>query len=279
MGKVLRLASVTIQFRGSPVSKVAPMPRFLRIITGDAKAFTSGPGNANASWSCVGFEDRQLKDKYPICPGGSDVVRTLAFQSCWDGRSIDSANHRTHVAFAGRDGSCPRGFKAVPQLVQRITYHVLGRYPVRRGQLPRATAQAGHGPRRLHQRHAGRADDEGGVLRQRRTALLSARTPPRRRVLPNRTLPPGAGNEAAPDLSRSGAAAACGRIHRPLTRACRARPNGWTAAARARPRPGRSRSRRDWASSRRLRSASSSSKRMRGSRSTGPKSFSIWRSR
>ncbi|KJY42972.1 hypothetical protein VR41_05340 [Streptomyces sp. NRRL B-1568] len=124
MGKVLRPASVTIQFRGSPVSKVAPMPRFLRIITGDAKAFTSGPGNANASWSCVGFEDRQLKDKYPICPGGSDVVRTLAFQSCWDGRSIDSANHRTHVAFAGRDGSCPRGFKAVPQLVQRITYHV-----------------------------------------------------------------------------------------------------------------------------------------------------------
>ncbi|MEU3756232.1 DUF1996 domain-containing protein [Streptomyces olivoreticuli] len=124
MGEVLRPSSVTIQFRGSPVSKVSAMPRFLRVITGDAKAFTSGPGNANASWSCTGFENRQLKDKYPICPGGSDVVRTLAFQSCWDGRSVDSANHRTHVAFAKADGSCPRGFRAVPQLVQRITYAV-----------------------------------------------------------------------------------------------------------------------------------------------------------
>ncbi len=124
MGRILRPSSVTIQFRGSPVSKVAAMPRFLRIITGDAKAFTSGPGNANASWSCTGFENRQLKDKYPICPNGAKVVRTLAFQSCWDGRSTDSANHRTHVAFARADGSCPRGFRAVPQLVQRLTYDV-----------------------------------------------------------------------------------------------------------------------------------------------------------
>ncbi|MFI1968565.1 hypothetical protein BLA24_05780 [Streptomyces cinnamoneus] len=124
MGKVLRPSSVTLQFRGSPVAKVSAMPRFLRVITGDAKAFTSGPANANASWSCVGFEERQFKDKYPICPRGAEVVRTLAFQSCWDGRSTDSANHRTHVAFARQDGSCPRGFRAVPQLVQRITYQV-----------------------------------------------------------------------------------------------------------------------------------------------------------
>ncbi|MEU7135097.1 DUF1996 domain-containing protein [Streptomyces sp. NPDC046261] len=124
MGKVLRPKSVTLQFRGSPVAKVSAMPRFLRVITGDAKAFTSGTGNANASWSCVGFEERQLKDKYPICPDGADVVRTLAFQSCWDGKNTDSANHRTHVAFARQDGSCPRGFRAVPQLVQRITYDV-----------------------------------------------------------------------------------------------------------------------------------------------------------
>ncbi|MEV4443109.1 DUF1996 domain-containing protein [Streptomyces sp. NPDC049577] len=129
MGRVLRPASVTIQFRGSPVSKVSAMPRFLRIITGDAKALTNGPGNANASWSCTGFEDRQLKDKYPVCPPGSQVVRTFAFQSCWDGRSTDSANHRTHVAFARADGSCPRGFRAVPQLVQRITYDVPARTP------------------------------------------------------------------------------------------------------------------------------------------------------
>ncbi|MEU8955657.1 DUF1996 domain-containing protein [Streptomyces sp. NPDC048518] len=125
VGEIQTPASVTLKFAGNPVSKVSAMPRFLRIITGDAKAFTNGDANANASWSCTGFENRQLKDKYPICPAGSKVVRTFRFQSCWDGQNTDSANHRTHVAFADpRSGACPRGFRAIPQLVQRIVYDV-----------------------------------------------------------------------------------------------------------------------------------------------------------
>ncbi|MET4667583.1 MULTISPECIES: DUF1996 domain-containing protein [unclassified Streptomyces] len=123
-GEIQTPSQVTLKFVGSPVGKVTAMPRFLRIITGDAKAFTNGDANANASWSCTGFENRQLKDKYPICPEGSQVVRTFAFQNCWDGQNTDSANHRTHVAFAQSDGRCPNGFRAVPQLVQRIVYDV-----------------------------------------------------------------------------------------------------------------------------------------------------------
>lgn len=124
VGEIQTPAQVTLKFVGSPVSRVTAMPRFLRIITGDAKAFTNGDANANASWSCTGFEDRQLKDKYPICPEGSKVVRTFKFQSCWDGRNTDSANHRTHVAFADAGGRCKNGFRAIPQLVQRIVYDV-----------------------------------------------------------------------------------------------------------------------------------------------------------
>ncbi|WP_254390365.1 DUF1996 domain-containing protein [Streptomyces sp. AC550_RSS872] len=123
-GEIVTPKEVTLNFVGNPRSKVTEMPRLLRIITGDAKAFVNGTANANASWSCTGFEDRQLKDKYPLCPQGSDVVRTFKFQSCWDGQNIDSANHRTHVAFAAADGSCANGFKAIPQLVQRIVYDV-----------------------------------------------------------------------------------------------------------------------------------------------------------
>ncbi|MFI9244655.1 DUF1996 domain-containing protein [Streptomyces sp. NPDC053086] len=123
-GQIVTPKQVTLTFVGNPRGKVTAMPRLLRIITGDAKAFVNGPGNANASWSCTGYEDRQLKDKYPLCPSGSDVVRTFRFQSCWDGRNIDSANHRTHVAFAAEDGSCPAGFQPIPQLVQRIVYDV-----------------------------------------------------------------------------------------------------------------------------------------------------------
>ncbi|WP_328842034.1 DUF1996 domain-containing protein [Streptomyces europaeiscabiei] len=123
-GEIVTPREVTMSFEGSPRGDVTEMPRLLRIITGDAKAFVNGTANANASWSCTGFEDRQLKDKYPLCPAGSDVVRTFKFQSCWDGSNIDSANHRTHVAFAAADGSCAAGFKAIPQLVQRIVYDV-----------------------------------------------------------------------------------------------------------------------------------------------------------
>jgi hypothetical protein len=123
IGKILTPTSVSLTFVGSPTAKVVAMPRFLRIITGDAKANANGGANANAAWSCTGFENRvQLKDKYPICPAGSEVVRTERFQSCWDGRNTDSANHRSHVAFADARGRCPAGFKAVPQLVQRLTY-------------------------------------------------------------------------------------------------------------------------------------------------------------
>ncbi|MGA5205674.1 DUF1996 domain-containing protein [Streptomyces variegatus] len=123
-GEIVTPKQVTLTFVGNPREKVTAMPRLLRIITGDAKSFVNGPANANASWSCTGFEDRQLKDKYPLCPQGSDVVRTFKFQSCWDGRNIDSANHRTHVAFADAAGICPSGFRPIPQLVQRIVYDI-----------------------------------------------------------------------------------------------------------------------------------------------------------
>lgn len=125
VGEIRTPSSVTLTFDGNPAGKVVAMPRFLRIITGDAKALTNGDANANASWSCTGFENRQLKKAYPICPRGSKVVRTFRFQSCWDGANTDSANHRTHVAFEDpRTGACPAGFKAIPQLVQRIVYAV-----------------------------------------------------------------------------------------------------------------------------------------------------------
>ena len=125
VGKVLQAKQAQIEFIGNPQSKVVEMPTFLRIITGDAKAFTNGPANANAHWSCTGFEDKvQLTDKYPICPQGSSVVRSFAFQSCWDGQNIDSANHRTHVAFADANGNCAGGFKAIPQLTMRLVYKI-----------------------------------------------------------------------------------------------------------------------------------------------------------
>ncbi|CAL9428420.1 DUF1996 domain-containing protein [Streptomyces levis] len=124
VGKIVEPAEAQLKFVGNRTSDVVAMPKALRIITGDAKSFTNGLNNANTSWSCTGFEDRQVTDKYPICPQGSSVVRTSNFQSCWDGQNIDSANHRTHVDFVEADGTCSNGFQAIPQLQVRLVYDV-----------------------------------------------------------------------------------------------------------------------------------------------------------
>ncbi len=122
-GKVLTPTDAKIEFRGNPNSKVVAMPNHLRIITGDAKAVTNGPKNANAKWTCTGLENRTTT-KYPLCPGGSQVERIIDFPGCWDGQNTDSADHRSHVAFANANGKCPNGFKAIPQLRYTLTYDV-----------------------------------------------------------------------------------------------------------------------------------------------------------
>jgi hypothetical protein len=124
VGQVLRANQVTLQFRGNATAKVTAMPKFLKLIMGDAKAATNGGANARAAWTCTGFQNRITNNKYPLCPRGSQVVRILDFPSCWDGQNTDSANHRTHVVFPGQGGACAQGTKAIPQLRMTLTYSV-----------------------------------------------------------------------------------------------------------------------------------------------------------
>ncbi|RAY13111.1 hypothetical protein DPM19_21705 [Actinomadura craniellae] len=127
IGRVLVPASVNLQFRGNPRSRVVAMPRFIRVITGDAKAATNGPANARSQWTCGGFTNR-VTTQYPLCPRGTQVMRVLDFPSCWDGRNLDSANHRTHIVFPdAATGACPAGTRAVPQLRMTIAYNVPAR--------------------------------------------------------------------------------------------------------------------------------------------------------
>ncbi|WP_170068061.1 DUF1996 domain-containing protein [Lentzea guizhouensis] len=124
VGKIVRPAQVKIEYRGNATSKVTAMPKFLKMVTGDAKPTSRGPANARATWTCSGFEDR-LSDKYVVCPSGSKVMRVHDFAGCWDGQNADSANHRDHVRFADKQtGACPQGFKAIPQLRISISYDI-----------------------------------------------------------------------------------------------------------------------------------------------------------
>jgi hypothetical protein len=121
-GEILR-PSVQLQFRGNAQDRVVAMPQFIRVLTGNAKAQSQGGTNANAKWTCTGFQDR-VTDKYPLCPRGSQVQRIADFPSCWDGQNTDSANHRTHIVFPDQNGQCAEGTVAVPQLRITLTYSV-----------------------------------------------------------------------------------------------------------------------------------------------------------
>ena len=122
LGRILP-AAVDLRFVGSPVSQVVPAPRFLREAVGDPKAFTDGLIGVHPQWTCTGYADR-VTDRYPLCPAGSRVVRVFDFPSCWDGRSLDSANHHTHLLPANPDGSCPHATFPIPQLRITLSYDV-----------------------------------------------------------------------------------------------------------------------------------------------------------
>ena len=127
MGTILAPVQVSLQFRGNAQAKVAAMPRFLRIITGDAKAVTNGPNSptARAHWTCSGARDKASSDKYPICGRGQLVQRISDFPGCWNGVDTDSPTHRTHTSFADpATGACPAGTTAIPQLRITLGYRV-----------------------------------------------------------------------------------------------------------------------------------------------------------
>lgn len=157
-GDIQRVVSATLSFGSGGARKVVAMPRFLRVLYGDAKEGANGPANARASWTCTGFEDR-LTDHYPICPQGSNVERVHAFPNCWDGKDIDSANHRTHIVFPGANGNCPAGFKAVPQLKITLVYRIPHDVQVKGQYKVDAFPEEKHNPRSDH-------DDFANVMSQ-----------------------------------------------------------------------------------------------------------------
>ncbi|MEU6892549.1 DUF1996 domain-containing protein [Streptomyces sp. NPDC046557] len=123
-GEIMPEAAVTVEFRGSPVGKVVPMPRFLRAVTGDAVAYTAGAeADVRARWGCSGSPGL-ASPHYPRCPAGQRVTRTLVFPSCWNGLDTDSPGHRSHLRFPTASGVCPADTFPVPQLRVSLAYDV-----------------------------------------------------------------------------------------------------------------------------------------------------------
>jgi hypothetical protein len=107
---------------GTGGPKVQPFPPGLRMLAGSANATSPQPLFV-VQWDCSGGPEYP---SIPQCPGGpsQSLHASIEFPSCWDGRQLDSADHRSHMAYANADnGACPAGHPvSLPQITYEIDY-------------------------------------------------------------------------------------------------------------------------------------------------------------
>jgi hypothetical protein len=115
---------------------VQPPPLGLAMITGDPSAgghdhhgsgHSAGPDpTAGAGWVC-GLRPRQLHVEPPTdCTDPSPLTLRLRFPDCWDGKHLDSDDHRSHVT-PSLDGVCPETHPVLmTQLQLSIVWPITG---------------------------------------------------------------------------------------------------------------------------------------------------------
>lgn len=107
---------------GGPTGdKVVPFPRGLRMVAGDAKA--TSPQEDGVAWRCNGSGGEEVA-YIPKCDPGTVLQAFVSFPDCWDGKNLDSSNHKSHMTLAQGDRrSCPASHPIkVPQLTFEISF-------------------------------------------------------------------------------------------------------------------------------------------------------------
>ena len=105
--------------------QVRPFPRGLKMLAGDMEARAPRTEPLVAAWGCLGSRIA-VAATIGRCPSGSPLELRLRFPDCWNGRDLDSPDHRRHVAY-GVAGRCPRSRPvAVPALDLRVVYPTRG---------------------------------------------------------------------------------------------------------------------------------------------------------
>jgi hypothetical protein len=108
--------------RVDPVS-VQPYPDGLEMIAGDSSALESQPTSVVA-WTCGTGIARDASP--PTCAAGRPLRMLVTFPDCWNGKDVDSADHRSHMAYSNR-GACPADHPVpVPQLQFSVIYDFSG---------------------------------------------------------------------------------------------------------------------------------------------------------
>jgi hypothetical protein len=103
---------------------IRPFPADLRVIAGNSSA---GPPSASATyWDCGQRGPMAPSSTARSCPGGRELRLHILFPNCWNGTTVDSPDHRSHMAYA-KAGECPESHPvSVPRLRLNVVYPIQG---------------------------------------------------------------------------------------------------------------------------------------------------------
>ncbi|GAB7110687.1 hypothetical protein JCM4814A_90040 [Streptomyces phaeofaciens JCM 4814] len=106
-----------------------PFPQGFRMIAGDAKAQAPTPAGSPGQFWCAGEGGeigRSADGNWPVCAPKAHLTHQLVFPDCWDGKNLDSPDHKSHVAFT-YDGKCSGAYPvAIPNLSFVVSYPTSG---------------------------------------------------------------------------------------------------------------------------------------------------------
>jgi hypothetical protein len=138
-GKVVRPDSMLIYYKRFPETSpecttrakaCVPLPRGLRYVFGYNGADATAFDKADAYYTCKGtgaiagnYPD--IPTAAPNCPVGAQLGALLKAPSCWNGTELDSADHRSHLAYQVRNSQtgqmkCP---DTHPYIIPGFTLH------------------------------------------------------------------------------------------------------------------------------------------------------------
>jgi len=121
------LGSTIYYRRSTRGGHVTTFPAGFKMIAGDSKATT--PQDTRITfWNCGVDADVARSSTPPACPSGrgQELRLHVAFPSCWDGKSLDSADHKSHMAYPTR-AACPADHPvAVPAISLIYRYPISG---------------------------------------------------------------------------------------------------------------------------------------------------------
>jgi len=118
-GTMVRPTGVEIIYRKSVSAPIVAHPAGLMLIAGSSKA-TTAQATSIVSWSCTGSNSPGSAAP-SACRNRQQLVATIRFPECWDGKNLDSADHKSHVSYASY-GVCAAGTVALPQIEMRVIY-------------------------------------------------------------------------------------------------------------------------------------------------------------